>query len=117
MTTFSIPRGDYRAYPFNMEVGGVAQDMTGYTFVFTLKKNVADDDTKILFEEIVEIPTGAAVYSGLFEVSATDSDRTPGGYWLEMSAYNDVTKPITADPIAFKVTERERKAMPVEVTP
>jgi hypothetical protein len=117
MKTFSIPRADYRAFPFSMEVDGVAQNIAGYTFVFTLKKNVADDDTEILFEEIIEIPAGTAVYSSLLEISSEDSDQEPGTYWLEGSSYTDVTQPITADPVVFKITERERKDMPEEETP
>jgi len=112
MTTFSIPRGDYRAYPFNMEVGGVAQDMAGMTFVFTLKRHIEDPDSEILFTEEVAIPAGSAVYSALLEITSTDSDQEPGNYYLEGTSYSDITKPITADPVVFKITERLRKVMP-----
>lgn len=113
MTTFSMPRGDYRAYPFNMEVGGVAQDMAGMTFVFTLKKNIKDQDTAILFTEEVVIPAGVPVYSAILEISSVDSNQEPGNYYLEGTSYSDITKPITADPVVFKITERLRKTMPV----
>lgn len=119
MTKFTIPRADYRALPFSLAQNGVALDMAGYTFVFTLKKHIAEPDGNfIIFEKIIVIPTGAEIKSALLEIESTDSDHAPGSYWLECSSYTDPAKPITGNPIQFTITERERKTMPVvEETP
>ena len=118
----SIPKGDYRAIPFAMKVSGVVQDISGWTFVWTAKRKVTDLDDKIVFEIVIEIPSGTPAYSGLLEFSNDDGEgETPklitgnpvGKYWIECSAYNDVTKPVTGKPMVFEITERERKEMPV----
>jgi hypothetical protein len=107
--SFTMPRGDYRKFPFRLSLCKVAQDIQGYTFYFTWKAAVYEPDADILFDKTVAIPSGTPVYSSYFEVLPEDSDLTPATYWMEATAMLGVDKPVTAPPAPFIITERLRK--------
>ncbi len=94
MAKFTIPRADYRAFPFSLTQRGVALDMAGYTFVFTLKKRVKDGDDLILSEKIIQIPSGSVTKSALFEIEADFCDHAPGDYWLVIKKRDYIWKQI-----------------------
>ena len=106
--SFSMPRADYRNFPFRLTIARIAQDIQGYTFYFTWKASVYDTDADILFDKTVVIPSGTPVYASYFEVLPTDSDLPPKIYWMEATAMKDAL-PITAPPASFQITERLRK--------
>lgn len=109
----SIPRGDYRAYPFAIELGNALMDLSGYTFVFICKKNLTDKDVDAKFTKTVIIPaSGIPVYSGLLEIESADSDHIPGIYKLIGMCYTENTKPMTAQPVEFEITERGIEEVP-----
>lgn len=77
-------RGDTAPDELNLTDGGLAADLTGYSFVMTIN-TVRDPDPSIdLGDELVSI---AGVVNGgqiRFPFSTLNADQTPGTYWYDV---------------------------------
>jgi hypothetical protein len=64
-------------------------DLSGYDFIFILKRKEADPDTEALITKTVAID--AAERTALVELSPTDTDIPPGTYFLGTRYHLDGT--------------------------
>ena len=95
-------RGDRIDWPYTYKVGGVATDITGYTFLFTVNSEKEPDDTsgQIFQSEATIIDAGTGALSLLL---TTEID--PGDYFYDIQVTKDNGNVKTLEKGSFKVLQ------------
>lgn len=104
MTDLTINRGNSKTYRLSfVGTSGAAIDITGWTVLFTVKKNVNLTDTEAAISKTVTShsdPTGGVT---LIVLSTSDTDITPGPYLYDYGYVDTSGVKKTTDPERFTV--------------
>lgn len=68
---------------------GNAIDISGWTFVFTVKEERSDSDSNATFHKTVTSHTNASNGETQFELTASETESLLGDYWYDMKFKTD----------------------------
>lgn len=77
--TLTIKQENDKAWPITVKSGGEVVNINGWTFLFRVKKRLADKDSKALIRKTLPIVNAAQGLTKI-EISNAESNKTPGTY-------------------------------------
>lgn len=78
-----------KTYEIRITRDGVAEPISGWTFYFTVKVNMADTDANAKIKKDVTEHVDAAGGKTLIELTPTDTDITATSYWYDIKYVDD----------------------------
>lgn len=91
-TTLTVKRNNDRGLPITVKKDGTAQNITGWSFRFTVKENQNDPDTDAIIDEMATITNASGGLASVTIMAADTKDREVGPYYYDLLAIDNQGK-------------------------
>jgi hypothetical protein len=105
MTSLTVNRKTTNTYTITFTRNGVAENITGWTVFFTVKKNTSQTDALALISKTITSHTNPTLGITTITLSPTDTDITAGNYLYDIVYVDDVGNRYSTVPDTFTILD------------